>query len=286
MGRGGELSVVLHSYALYSTHALAPGPPSTSKRTRQARRPRPDHVLSPPRRASASPAPLKHHCDAHQARSRGCACALLLFLRLTWRAAQKVYKADICSPVASTSSLPPPAPLLLKHRFAKAYRHAQLDSQLTRSRIAQEARCLVRCAKYGVQAPGVRCVDIESGVLGIEWIDGRSVRDLLGADEDGEEGPGDEEEEVDVDAVAEAFAELGLAEGALSLAARRRVVLTRSHRRPAVAHRRRNSQNASRRRDPRRSDDLQHDDPPAAFSLCSSPAHRLWPLLCFQPRRG
>jgi TP53 regulating kinase-like protein len=85
-----------------------------------------------------------------------------------------------------------------------------LDAQLTRSRISQEARCLVRCAKNGVNVPGVRCVDLEAGILGIEWIEGRSVRELLGAgDED------DEDDEIGVDEVARALESFGLSEGPL-----------------------------------------------------------------------
>jgi TP53 regulating kinase-like protein len=35
--------------------------------------------------------------------------------------------------------------------------------------------------------PGLRFVDAASGTLGIEWIDGKSVRFLLGSGEEGEE---------------------------------------------------------------------------------------------------
>lgn len=82
-------------------------------------------------------------------------------------------------------------PCLLKHRFAKAYRHATLDKQLTRSRLTHEARCLVRCLRHGVSVPGVRAADPDAGVLALEWIDGRTVREVLGA---GAEGVDDEDE--------------------------------------------------------------------------------------------
>jgi TP53 regulating kinase-like protein len=35
--------------------------------------------------------------------------------------------------------------------------------------------------------PGLRFVDAASGALGIEWIDGKSVRSLFGSGEEGEE---------------------------------------------------------------------------------------------------
>ena len=49
-----------------------------------------------------------------------------------------------------------------------------------------------------MSVPGIRLVDAATGVLGIEWVDGRSVRFLLGS---GEEG--DEEEATGGDPLAE-----------------------------------------------------------------------------------
>ncbi|KAI0698018.1 kinase-like domain-containing protein [Cytidiella melzeri] len=70
--------------------------------------------------------------------------------------------------------------VLLKHRFRKGYRHPTLDSSLTKSRVAGEARALLKCLRADVNVPEVRMVDAAEGVLGIEWIDGKSVRFLLG----------------------------------------------------------------------------------------------------------
>lgn len=77
-----------------------------------------------------------------------------------------------------------PAPILLKHRFAKRYRHPTLDAQLTRQRLVSEARSLVRCLKAGVRVPALRLVDIRQGCLGMEWIDGWTVREILGGGQD------------------------------------------------------------------------------------------------------
>jgi TP53 regulating kinase and related kinases len=42
--------------------------------------------------------------------------------------------------------------------------------------------------------PGVRFVDAANGVLGIEWVDGKSVRYLLGSgDDENEDGDGGED---------------------------------------------------------------------------------------------
>ncbi|KNZ82322.1 putative serine/threonine-protein kinase like protein, partial [Termitomyces sp. J132] len=90
----------------------------------------------------------------------------------------KVYKAILT---------PDAPPILLKYRFTKQYRHPSLDASLTRSRVAGEARTLLKCLRSGVNVPGVRMVDAAAGALGIEWIEGKSVRCLLpGVDNDGD----------------------------------------------------------------------------------------------------
>lgn len=92
--------------------------------------------------------------------------------------------------------------VLIKYRFSKGYRHKTLDMTLTKTRVAGEARALIRCLRAGVNVPGVRMVDAAEGVLGIEWIEGKSVRRLLpgGAEEENEvldEAQDVTEEEID-----------------------------------------------------------------------------------------
>ncbi|KAF9039223.1 kinase-like domain-containing protein [Panaeolus papilionaceus] len=91
----------------------------------------------------------------------------------------KVYKAYLT---------PDGAPILLKYRFPKKYRHSTLDTSLTKSRVAGEARALLRCLRSGVRVPGIRMVDATEGILGIEWLDGNSVKSLLpsGSSEEGD----------------------------------------------------------------------------------------------------
>ncbi|KAH8919431.1 hypothetical protein BT69DRAFT_1353117 [Atractiella rhizophila] len=90
-------------------------------------------------------------------------------------------KAQLTSPGTQDGGL---KPILLKHRFAKSYRHPTLDSQLTKARIQHEVRALVRCARFGIRVPGVRLVDERNGVIGLELIDGASVREVLGGSEE------------------------------------------------------------------------------------------------------
>lgn len=98
-----------------------------------------------------------------------------------------------------SSSLPLPSPVLIKYRFPKTYRHTKLDALLTRQRLTAEARALVRCARMNVQVPGLRMVDHRNGILAIEWIDGWSVREVLGGGQEDDEGVIDEEELAEVD---------------------------------------------------------------------------------------
>jgi tRNA A-37 threonylcarbamoyl transferase component Bud32 len=103
---------------------------------------------------------------------------------------QKIYKTQLESP--STSP-----PLLLKHRFSKKYRHPSLDSSLTKQRVTHEARCLVKCHSAGVHVPQVVCIGLRDGVLGLEWIDGWTVRELLGGGVEGETGDDSNDDDND-----------------------------------------------------------------------------------------
>ncbi|KAL1868364.1 serine/threonine-protein kinase bud32 [Paecilomyces lecythidis] len=84
-----------------------------------------------------------------------------------------------------TTFLTPSTPAALKIRPSKPYRHPILDKRLTRQRVLQEARCLVKLVREGVNVPGVLAVDWEAqggengrvaAWLLMEWIDGLVVR--------------------------------------------------------------------------------------------------------------
>ena len=85
-------------------------------------------------------------------RSRGRSCEL--FLLEKWNesliaVAQKVYKAYIHTSLDSDTKVP----ILLKHRFKKQYRHPSLDANLTRARVAGEARALLRSLRCVCPVP-------------------------------------------------------------------------------------------------------------------------------------
>ncbi|KZV97157.1 hypothetical protein EXIGLDRAFT_833137 [Exidia glandulosa HHB12029] len=104
---------------------------------------------------------------------------------------------------------PSPSPrICIKHRFQKTYRHPTLDAQLSRSRLQAESRVLVRCLRAGVNVPVVRLVDLDGGLLGTEWIDGMSVRRILGGGDEGvlEDDDDDDVAEEDADEHLQKFA--------------------------------------------------------------------------------
>lgn len=88
-----------------------------------------------------------------------------------------------------TVSLDPSIPAALKIRPSKPYRHPTLDRKLTRQRIIQEARCLVKLVREGVKVPALLALDWEGhggdeggwggAWLLMEWIDGPVVRVVL-----------------------------------------------------------------------------------------------------------
>lgn len=68
---------------------------------------------------------------------------------------------------------------VIKHRFAKEYRHNVLDQKLREQRTVREARALVRCRKLGARAPVVYSVDKLTCTIVMERIPGLSARDLI-----------------------------------------------------------------------------------------------------------
>lgn len=83
-------------------------------------------------------------------------------------AESKVYAADFCG-----------TPAVLKHRFAKTYRHPILDQRLREQRTQREARALTRCRKFEVPAPTLFSVDKTDCTILMERIIGKTVRDVI-----------------------------------------------------------------------------------------------------------
>jgi Kae1-associated kinase Bud32 len=72
-----------------------------------------------------------------------------------------------------------PQGCIAKERFKKTYRHPDLDQFLTSRRVAQEARCLYKCKKAGMDTPTVYHIDISSATIFMENIIGITVKQRL-----------------------------------------------------------------------------------------------------------
>ncbi len=69
---------------------------------------------------------------------------------------------------------------VLKRRVRKAYRHPTLDAQLQTARTLLEARLLSKCRRVGVAAPTVYHVDVSTGSIYMERVDGVTLKQFVG----------------------------------------------------------------------------------------------------------
>ena len=68
---------------------------------------------------------------------------------------------------------------VVKRRLPKEYRHPVLDTRLRKARTLHEARCLVRCAREGVDAPKLYFVDTSSMSIFMELVRGKTAKEAL-----------------------------------------------------------------------------------------------------------
>ncbi|XP_023948036.1 EKC/KEOPS complex subunit TP53RK [Bicyclus anynana] len=71
-------------------------------------------------------------------------------------------------------------PTLIKERFKKNYRHPDLDTSITKERIKNEARSIVRCKTAGVKTPALYLVDFERRRIYMEHFEHSiTVKDFI-----------------------------------------------------------------------------------------------------------
>ena len=70
-------------------------------------------------------------------------------------------------------------PAVIKIRNPKPFLHPQVDAKLRSRRTRIEAKALVSAASLGIRVPRVLWVDLEGGVIIMEFIDGEPLRDVL-----------------------------------------------------------------------------------------------------------
>ena len=68
---------------------------------------------------------------------------------------------------------------MVKERVVKRYRHPTLEASLSKRRLNQEARCILRTRKNGVAAPCIYHIDYESARIYMSYIVGTTLKDWL-----------------------------------------------------------------------------------------------------------
>lgn len=71
--------------------------------------------------------------------------------------------------------------VVVKKRRSKPYRHPLYDSLFIQSRTRTEAKILVELYTAGINVPAPIIVDIENGVLVMEYVEGERMSEALGA---------------------------------------------------------------------------------------------------------
>lgn len=66
-----------------------------------------------------------------------------------------------------------------KRRISKSYRIKEIDKQLISSRTREEAKLMIEARKYGVSVPIIYDVDLEKGIITMDYIKGKRIKDIL-----------------------------------------------------------------------------------------------------------
>lgn len=69
--------------------------------------------------------------------------------------------------------------VVVKQRFAKAWRHTTLDNRLISRRTSAEVRALAKVPSVGVPVPRVRFVDARQGIIVMTAVPGRTIKAVL-----------------------------------------------------------------------------------------------------------
>ena len=70
-------------------------------------------------------------------------------------------------------------PCVIKERVEKKYRHPQLEAALSKKRLNQEARCIVRARKSGVSAPCIYHIAHDTKRIYMSFVDGPTLKAWL-----------------------------------------------------------------------------------------------------------
>lgn len=70
-------------------------------------------------------------------------------------------------------------PVVEKRRVKKAYRITEIDTQLIASRTKEEAKLMAESRSYGVSVPIIYDVDLFQGIITMQYLMGKRVKDIL-----------------------------------------------------------------------------------------------------------
>ncbi|KAI6171522.1 Non-specific serine/threonine protein kinase [Aphelenchoides bicaudatus] len=68
---------------------------------------------------------------------------------------------------------------ILKERFVKNYRHSELDRHLTKERIRNESRSILKCKQVGIDVPTIYFLNTETNGIIFEFIEGLTAKDFI-----------------------------------------------------------------------------------------------------------
>jgi len=73
-----------------------------------------------------------------------------------------------------------------KQRISKSYRIKNIDKRLINSRTKEEAKLMIEARKNGVAVPIIYDIDLLNGVITMEYLQGKRVKDILNSLSEGE----------------------------------------------------------------------------------------------------
>ena len=66
-----------------------------------------------------------------------------------------------------------------KRRIKKSYRIKEIDNRLIFYRTKEESKLMTEARKYGVSVPIIFDVDSEKGIITMEYLKGKRIKDIL-----------------------------------------------------------------------------------------------------------
>ena len=69
--------------------------------------------------------------------------------------------------------------VIQKRRLKKSYRLKEIDEKLISCRTREEAKLIIEARQYGVPVPIIYDVDLKDGIITMEYLKGKRVKDIL-----------------------------------------------------------------------------------------------------------